>query len=243
LEIWDISSDTATAKQPLSNIQQVEALPSGCLVRAQNKSRLFTKDGNEIKLVSKYETTSAVGWTGKEILVSSLDSLGMYNPNGTLKAEYKADIGVTSVARCGEWLILGFKDGNIERLSLNRSIGKDSHLFEETPASPVAYIREGPSNTVIVGYANGFLGIWNLQTGSLLDSARLHGPVRHMTLKNGRLYAASELGDHIALDLQVFEKEYCDLLKEIWQQVPIVWETGLPIKRPPPSDHPCSGRN
>jgi hypothetical protein len=57
--------------------------------------------------------------------------------------------------------------------------------------------------------------------------------------QGSKLYAASELGDHLVMDLGVFDLSYCKLMKRIWRSIPVVWEKGLPVLRPAPVEHRC----
>jgi hypothetical protein len=109
------------------------------------------------------------------------------------------------------------------------------------PASEVRSFLPGPLDTLIAGYANGFLGIWSLRTGTLLYELRLHGPIEHLLFEGETLYAASTLGDHVTLDLGVLGRPYCDLMREVWAAVPVAWSDGHAIAQPPPNDHPCAG--
>ncbi|MFH0899833.1 MAG: hypothetical protein V2A73_04310 [Pseudomonadota bacterium] len=118
------------------------------------------------------------------------------------------------------------------------------------PASAVTRIIEGPPGTLVAGYASGFLGLWSLENGALLDSAKLHGPIVHLLVErgsgsplpesalSGKLYAVTELGDYLVLDLAVLFEDYCSLIGRIWRDVPVVWERGLPVLRRP-TRHAC----
>ncbi|MFH0900121.1 MAG: hypothetical protein V2A73_05790, partial [Pseudomonadota bacterium] len=132
--------------------------------------------------------------------------------------------------------------GEIELLSLAGSSPKTrpAFIFESTPASAVTRLAEGPMGTLIAGFASGDLGIWSLKNGARLDHFKLHGPLVHLLLQEDRLFAATELGSHLAMDLTVFMEEPCALLRRIWERVPISWEEGLPVLRPPPEHHRCS---
>jgi len=112
--------------------------------------------------------------------------------------------------------------------------------FKDVPASPVERILAGAMDTLIVGYESGLLGIWNLRSGRRLVHERLHGPVSHLLLKEGRkLYAATELGRHLVWDLGVLRADRCAVLREVWAGVPVVWEGGRPVQRAPPAGHDC----
>jgi hypothetical protein len=95
-------------------------------------------------------------------------------------------------------------------------------------------------NTLIVGFADGLVGIWDTGSGQRLDHARLHGPVVRTWLNGDQFFAVSELGDHLRWDLRVFLADYCELLEEVWSQVPVEWEGGHAVLRAPPKDHLCA---
>jgi hypothetical protein len=103
-------------------------------------------------------------------------------------------------------------------------------------------IKEGPKRTLAVGFANGFLGLWSADRGSLLHSERLHGPVVHLARRAQKLYAASDLGDHVVVDLGVFHSSYCDVLQNVWKEVPVVWRDGELTLQAPPVSHRCRSK-
>jgi hypothetical protein len=107
----------------------------------------------------------------------------------------------------------------------------------------VLELVEVPPGLVAVGLADGTFGLWEMQTGDRVDAGKLHGPVKHMLLDGGRLVVVTELGDHVVWDLGVLFGAYCDLLRELWRQVPFDWEKGRAVVRPPPHEHPCAMRS
>ena len=84
--------------------------------------------------------------------------------------------------------------------------------------------------------------MWNARTGRQLHHLRLLGPVVHLVLADGNLHVATSLGDHRTVPVSAFNLQYCDLLREVWRQVPIVWLAGGPKRRPPPRQHRCNLR-
>jgi len=143
------------------------------------------------------------------------------------------------MARTRQWLVLGFKDGNLELRPRQPGRAAPSWLFESIPSSPVPRMVAGPLDTIIAGFGNGMVGIWSLQSGALLGQSFLHGPVAHLLLDGSRLHAASELGDSLSWDLSIFDRDYCDVVKEVWQEAPASWESGVPVLRAPPRAHRC----
>jgi hypothetical protein len=135
-------------------------------------------------------------------------------------------------------LVLGFAEGGV----LARDLGGDSSDGLElrgTPRSSVAVIEEGPLGTLIVGYGSGFVGLWDVSTGTLLSSLRRHGVVTDVAYEGDVLVAASDLGDRAALDLSVLERPYCDLLHEVWEELRFEWRNSGVSPADLPDAHPC----
>jgi hypothetical protein len=84
------------------------------------------------------------------------------------------------------------------------------------------------------------VGIYDLRSGSRLTSARLHGPVVHLELAGQTLHAATVLGSHLAWDLGILDRDYCELVRQVWRRVPVRWESGRAVLRARPTGHPCA---
>jgi hypothetical protein len=177
-----------------------------------------------------------------ELLVAANGRVHVLDAQGAKRKRYPAGAGITTMARVGKWLVAGFQNGGLELVPLRRGERKPTFSFEGTPASPVVRIVPGPVGTLIAGFGNGFYGLWSLNNGTLLEHGRLHGPVVHLLPQGRKLYAASELGQYEVMDLGVFHVPYCDLLRQVWTKVPVVWPAGLPVRRPVPAGHRCARR-
>jgi hypothetical protein len=186
-------------------------------------------------------TGRALAWDHDRLLIAGDKEVHAVDPATTERTSYHADSGVTAMLRTDEWLVLGFADGNVELVPLQEQAAKPAFAFEGVPSSQVVRMIEGPMGTLIVGYANGTLGVWNLSNGTQLHRVKMHGPVVHLLIHGGVLYAASELGAQLAVDLSVFQVAYCDLLRSIWDQVAVIWVGGLPARSAPPDQHNCAG--
>jgi hypothetical protein len=134
--------------------------------------------------------------------------------------------------------VVGYRDGTVEVAPATAG-GRARFTLDQTPGSPVVRILSGPTATLFIGFESGFLGLWSRDTGARLDHLALHGPVKHLVIEGDRLYAASELGQHLALDLGVFHVGYCELLAEVRRAVPVLWEGGAAVVRPPAAGHRC----
>jgi len=238
LELWDLTSDRRLAIAKVPNLTEVTALPNACVTLAQGIARLHDRAGLSQVL---HRQAAAAAWDDdtRELLVAAGRRVWMHGPHGKTRGYFPTDVGATAIGRVGGWIAVGFQDGNIELVPTLPGQTKPIFTFEGVPSSPVVRIIPGPRSTLLAGYANGMLGLWSLQNGALLKHARLHGPVDHLLIKGTRLYAATGLGQHLTWDLGMFHLPYCELLRRIWAKVPIIWDSGLPVFRPPPREHRC----
>ena len=241
LEMWDLGGDRRLSRRPVKGLARALAVPGGCVALSEGGSlQLHPRSGAAPITLEKAAT--AVDWNRKQLLAATARQVLVLGPKGERKAAFPSTAGVTAVTRAGDWLVLGFRDGNIELVPTTIGVRKPSFSFEDAPSSPVLRLVQGPMGTLIAGYANGLVGLWSLRNGARLESAQLHGPAVHLLVREGKLYAASELGQHLVLDLTIFHTPYCDLLRSLWREVPVIWQGGLPVQRRAPRDHQCVAR-
>jgi len=238
LEIWDRSS----AKKPLSSGTvegqgRLIGTPAGCMRLVEGKASLHDGSGHQRMLA---ENVQAASTDGGGILLATESKLLSFDSAGALLGEVDAQSSISAVARFGESYVVGFKDGTLDVWSNAGRSGRGTFSFEGTPSSSVRRIVPGPMGTLIAGYQDGTVGIWKLSNGKSLGLMRVTGPVGHLSTAGDTLLAASELGDLLRLDLSVFRMEPCELLEQVWRQVPVVWDEGMPVERLPPDDHECS---
>ena len=237
LELWDIPLDKRILKKPLPGVEDILAMSSGCVTLADGKAQVHKKNGD---VKTFHEKASGLDFMDGSILVAADRKVYMHDLDGSGKDEYEAGAGVTAMLLTEEFLVLGYSEGNIEMVPLKPGKPNLKPSLEDVPSSPVERILPGPMNTLIIGYADGALGIWSIEDGARLHHTRLHGPVVHLLLKNKKLYAASELGDYRVLDLGFLYQDYCEILNEVWEDVKVVWEGRKPKIQDPPRNHKCS---
>jgi WD40 repeat protein/tRNA A-37 threonylcarbamoyl transferase component Bud32 len=232
LELWDASGDRLRRSEPAPAAAEVVATDGGCVVSGGDGATLFPFTGENTALAagSAHVATDADGF-----LLVAPEVIELRDPVGGLLASYPAAAGAVAALRLGERLLLGFGDGTLE---FTGGDGPED-VFADTPASPVVSLVAGPTGTVAAGYANGVTGLWEVEGGARLESVRLHGPVVHLRYADHTLRAASELGDHLVLDLSALEQEYCALMQTVWAQVPVSWAAEGATRRDPPRDHRC----
>jgi WD40 repeat protein/serine/threonine protein kinase len=243
VEVWDRASDRRLSTLGARRIVDLVALPGGCLALSRDDSGgagpalLIRPSGAPRQLAAQ---ATAVAWDHGSILAATGREVLTFDADGRRTATRPGRRGVRAMARVGEWVALGNQDGNIELLA---QAGKPpSVYFEDVPSSPVVRLLEGPRGTLFAGFANGTVGLWSTLDGTILDKVELHGPIRHMVRKGTRLYVATELGDHTTIGLDEYLLGYCPLLRQVWSQVPVVWEDGQPRLRPAPGGHRCAAR-
>jgi hypothetical protein len=235
VQLWDQKADrllwTRTPKEP----RQVAAVSGGCAVRTGEQVLLLDREGGSRVLAAG---ARALSEDRGALIVALANKVLVLDGAGRLLATHPSGPGVSAMARVGGGLVLGFREGTVE---VRRPAGSTpaKRTLGGAPSSAVVRIIAGPARTLITGHAGGFVGIWDLDTGTLLDQVQLHGPAVHLLLEDGKLHAATELGHHVTQDLSALTKRYCKLLRQVWRQVPVVWERGAPRLRPPPPGHRC----
>lgn len=241
LELWDLGDDERRAAHRLERIEDLVAAPGSCLALSEGTVWRLSSDG----VVALVRGATAVGRSGDRLLVArespgASSSVSILQWDGSEQMRVDSGAQATAVAMSDKWLIVGYREGNLELRSTDPQQSPPRLTFEGTPSSRPVRIVPGPADTFIVGYDNGTVGMWDSADGAQLATARLHGQAVHVLLSGGTLYAASDLGDHVSWDLGVFNQAYCELLRTVWHDVPVTWHEGRPLKTRPPSDHSCS---
>ncbi|MCE9575369.1 MAG: protein kinase [Deltaproteobacteria bacterium] len=235
--LWSVAQDRQLAATAAPGVRAVFATPTACAIVGAGGAQLLGTTGAR---VLDGDATAAT-WSGDELLIATSTQVLRFDATGARTGALPGRRDVTAVGRIGDAIVLGFDNGNLERLTAGATATLAPEIaFEETPANPVVRIVPGPLGTVIAGYADGLLGIWQLDNGVRLYAARLHGAVQHLARAGGRLLVATELGDVTAIDLSAFSLDYCELVRRVWDAVPVAWEGGLVVRRALPRDHACA---
>ena len=239
MSVWDLAADRRTAGLgPEHGFEDVRALASGCVAWGRDGTVLLVdREGSSTELRNDGR---AVAVNGDEILVAGDGQITAHDAAGVVLRRWGGRRGVTALTRIGERLVLGCESGALEVSTSRAGSTAEIVTLRDTPPSPVLQLEPGPHDTLVAGFANGLIGIWSLSTGDLLYAARLHGPITHLVLSDEHLQAASELGAVLSLPLAALQRTRCEILREVWAEVPVVWERGRPLRRPPPAGHACA---
>jgi WD40 repeat protein/tRNA A-37 threonylcarbamoyl transferase component Bud32 len=145
---------------------------------------------------------------------------------------------VTAIATGGEtrWWV-GYDNGSVAEAGPE---GPRMLALEGGPSAAVTMLVEGPAGTLLVGFSNGFVGLWDRARGTRLESAKLHGPVSHLEATSQGWVALTALGDHLVWDLAFFDREPCTLLRGVWEAIPVAWIDGSVAATAAPADHACA---
>jgi WD40 repeat protein len=236
VELWATDRDERLARQELGEVRDLLATPEGCLVRTDARA-VWLAPGAAPRVLAQEVT--AIARDRAELLMACGGEVLVFSEGGDLRATLPGSRGATALARSGGRLILGHAHGGVQVLA--QPGGREAATFSlvDTPASQVMRLLPGPMSTVVIGFADGQLGVWDLHDGARLTSARLHGAVDELLFSGPELLAASELGDHTRLDLGVFDLDRCGLMRQVWREVPSVWQNGRARLRAPPAGHAC----
>ncbi len=234
LELWDAVGDRIRRSESAEGLAQVLATDVGCVVAGGTGAVLHPFDG-PARVLADGPAVVATDPDGLWLLTPT--AIEHRGPEGAVLATHPPAPGAVAALSVGDRLLLGFGDGTLE-FAGDRG---DEGVFADTPASPVVALAAGPEGTVAAGYANGVMGLWEVEGGARLESVRLHGPVVHLRYGDSTLRAASELGDHVVLDLAALEQEYCALMRSVWERVPVSWAANGAEKAGIPAGHPCEG--
>ncbi|MBL4687223.1 MAG: hypothetical protein JKY37_21685, partial [Nannocystaceae bacterium] len=242
LELWSVHDGERLATAKHDTIVDVRAGEDGCLVRTEDGAMWLSEHGGlerldapgEVLAIGRFDDPS-----GTRALVatdSGVFDIGMATGARVVRP---AEPSVTALARVGDALVFGYRDGNL-RFFPDATSGDGPRSFENVPASAVERIVAGPADVVVAGFANGAVGMWSGASGARLALGRLHGRVAHLAVDGTFLYAASDLGHVLRWDLAVLMDDYCTVLREVWDRVPVVWADGRVMVQPAPLLHACA---
>jgi WD40 repeat protein/tRNA A-37 threonylcarbamoyl transferase component Bud32 len=240
VERWDIPSDQRRFVQDAPAIAALVVLPTGCAVLDPDGQVVVLLADGPLRLPGA--NASAIAASGADLIVVGNSEVVSYDSQGQERDRFAARfVSVpTALARLPSHVAIGSDHGGVTLLPLEATAGTSTIALQETPTSAVTAMAPGSGPTLAVGFADGSVGLWNPATGRRLQRFQLHGPVRQLAFDGGHLRALTELGDHASLDLSLLERGYCDLMVEVWKQVPVAWEGSQAELREPPEEHRCS---
>jgi WD40 repeat protein/serine/threonine protein kinase len=234
VEVWSKpAGDRLYAKSDINAEGVVALRSSSCGALAGGKAIIVSAKGGSTELGPDQVSAIAPGRAG--MLVAAGQDLIDFDLAGKELSRFQVGLGVTAImaSQSGSTIYAGHESGAIEAHT-NGAL----RAFEDTPASAVLTLHEAPGDLIAAGYANGDFGLWD-RSGRRLYANRAHGGISHILSRSGVLYFVSELGRISRLDLQILDRPRCDVLGELWGDVPIAWESGRAVLLEPPENHAC----
>lgn len=238
IEIWDRRDDRRLAHHGLRG--QLVALPTGCAVRTRDAKVYVLDRAGGSTAIKIDERAIAMGWGEERLLVATGREVRAFAESGELLGAHPNDNdGVVALTQIGSQLVVGRVEGSIALVATAEAEPSAIARFERATGGAVVRMVPGPWKTLVTGYGDGTVALHDLDTGALLARAQLHGAALHLDVRGDALYAATDLGDSLRWPLAIFERDYCQLLQEVWTHVPVVWAQGQPTPKPAPGYHRC----
>jgi WD40 repeat protein/serine/threonine protein kinase len=234
LEIWEGEKDHPALKEPIEQPFEVAALPRGCSVLREGRVKLYRLGAPPVDLAS------ALFQSGGQALVAIGSIIELFDSEGRTLGIFGSGADVTAAAPLRGALAVGFRDGGIELRSISGA--REPVDFQDTPGSAVRRLVAGPNGTLVAGFANGNFGVWGTSSGARLAEGQIHGSVSHLAIHDQVLIVAGDLGAIATMDLSLLAADYCDLLREVWSRVPVIWSSHGALMRAPGASHPCHSR-
>ena len=234
-QAWDLAADQLRGELTDASIDDVIAAGPGCVVLDDRGELRIVGDGPSAQPLA--EEVVAVGRDGDGLLAAVAGEIRQLDVQGGSGRSWATNGNVTALARVGSSIVVGYREGIVETISGRGRAARSR--FADVPARAPLRILAGPEGTVVIGFEDGFLGIWDVTTGTRLLSRSLHGAIQLLQRHEDRIVAATELGDVEVVDLEILSRDYCALLGEVWDEVPTEWEEGRSVVAAPPAGHRC----
>ena len=239
LELWDRRADRLLFSRTQSKGRAVAALPGGCAV--------LTKDALALHLAAQPSPRQlgrgpmrSMAVQGSRLLVAERARLTIYHASDARVLHQRAlPDHVSALVLAGKQLVLGHGGGLVQRITVDAQGRRSTDDLEDAARAPVARLITAPGDLLVGGFWHGTVALWDLRTLALLHKVQLHGQLIHLTYLDGKVYAATDLGDHRVLDVSALTMPRCALLRRVWRQAPLEPRGTAQSDHSPDQAHPC----
>jgi WD40 repeat protein/serine/threonine protein kinase len=239
LERWDLGSDRVVAST--SGAGELHAGGrAGCAYAGADGAAFVVSAGPPTPLGLEGHVRAMAADAGGRLAVATDRALVVLDAARATVLRRESPAFLSAIGLSEGTLAIGYRDGNLDVVRLATEGAPAPPPLERLSTSAVTRVIGGPMGTLIAGFADGTVGLWDTTTGVPLARTALHGSVTDLLLEDGALYAATDLGAHLRWSLASLHADYCPLLREIWAKVPVVWEAERAAHRAPPADHGCA---
>ncbi len=239
VELWDTERDQLQQAAAGQVGSRALATPGGCaILRPDGSVDLMATTTLQPGVL---QGISALSSASDGFLAAGPELLVHAGHEGATLARWSLGQGRPSaLCALGDGFAVGGESGRVQLLSSERGEQVPRGYLQGGAPSPVRVLTPGPGATVAVGFEDGTVGLWDPTTRRQLLERRLHGPVNAIAVREGQLFALTELGDATSLDLAVLEEAHCALMQQIWAQLPVCWDGSEASFCAAPADHACS---
>lgn len=237
LQLWSLSTDVRLRTYPLEHASDLLATPQGCAVRSEGAVRFFpARPGPEKGLVSS--GVQAWGQSPDGLVIAHGKKISFFDDTGALQKEWPLpQSGITTMLADDTTLFLGQASGQV---TVHPRSQRPEVVLGGFSSAPVTRLAWGPSGTLLAGFENGIVGLWDLNNGDQLLRHEMQGAIVDIQRTDTRWHFVSRAGDLHTWDLATFMKEYCEVLKSLWRQTPLGWQNGGLMPSSVPGEHHCS---
>ncbi|MFH1462768.1 MAG: hypothetical protein ABIO70_00065, partial [Pseudomonadota bacterium] len=237
LQRWNLTRGSLQAEADMGRLAGLLAFPGGCALRDADGTASWFGPDAQLREIRRGAT--ALGSGDGELLLAAGGAVRAYRADD-LRPTWIVPIAddVTAVTQGDGRLTVGLADGRL----LTFPPPPDPSLpttLEDPPSFPAIALQPVGEDLLLAGFGDGTVGLWSLRDGALLVDQQLYGPVVHLGTHGARLLAATELGDHLTWDLSILAEPYCQLMRAVWEEVPVVWRQQGLRQEGPPGGHAC----
>jgi WD40 repeat protein len=239
VDIWNTVDGKRLATLSVSGVKEVAALPD-------NRCALLTADSVTLHGASMQplpvdtQKPSALAYGNGHIYVADAEGVHIVDLSGKRIASLPAAKGISAIEPGPHMVVAGRQDGDVQILSTGKEAQNLRGAAENVIASVVTSVAIGANDTVAVGHQNGVVQLWNLREGVELFTLNLHGPALFLRIEGNELFAATELGDHLMLDLESISAPWCDVLQDVWRNESYTWGDKGMVREEPSQQHVCA---
>jgi WD40 repeat protein/serine/threonine protein kinase len=243
VEFWDLERGARLGAAQVPGVQKALPLPDGFVTLAEGRIVRWGC-GGEAEAACAATTLVETGATGLDVsagkvLAAAAGRIQVFSSAGRAEEKIAAGDAITAMIMQGDRVVAGYRDGSLEIHSLTARGKGQAALLGGVSGTPVRALAWITPQILAAGFENGKVGLWNLDEGRLVDQFKLHGPIVHLVVRDRRLYAATILGDSRVEDLSAYELPYCAVLRQVWADIPVVWENEKIQLQPAPTRHSC----
>lgn len=240
VELWDRRADEQILRAPAPSSVNAFPLHDACIVGHYvegmgDRPVLYHRSGVTTTLPSVHYSAS-----DSEIFIGLEDHLEVLDARGTTLARYPAHSGLAAAVRTTEVLAVAYEGGLVEVTSMGGQAESAPRVMTSVSDTSLIGLVKGPGETLIGSYRNGIVVAWDIPTGAAIAQTKAVGAVISLYVNGNRVYAVTDVGRSTVLDLTGFAAPYCDVMREVWNAIPVEWEHGAAVPRATPRDHPCS---